>query len=187
MALVRSLPKDATLADLRRAVPELFEKLRPYGHHLMRGPSPLTAGERELVAAYVSAVNSCRFCHGTHSRVARALGIQESIVTDLSNDIELKNVSPKMKPILYYVRKLTETPSRMTEADAAAVYDAGWSDEALIHAIAVCAYFNNMNRLVEGAGIVGTPEGYTHGAKRLVEDGYLSGPGGQTTSAKQNA
>jgi hypothetical protein len=38
------------------------------------------------------------------------------------------------------------------------VYDAGWNDEALLHAIAVCAYFNNMNRLVEGAGIVGTTE-----------------------------
>ncbi len=34
------------------------------------------------------------------------------------------------------------TPSnRMTASDAAAVYDAGWNDEALLHAIAVCAYF----------------------------------------------
>jgi hypothetical protein len=34
----------------------------------------------------------------------------------------------------------------MTPAEAVAVYDAGWSDEALLHSIAVCAYFNNMNR-----------------------------------------
>jgi hypothetical protein len=63
----------------------------------------------------------------------------------------------------------------MTEADAAAVYDAGWSDQALIHAIAVCAYFNNMNRLVEGAGIVGTQDDYSRGAERLVAEGYLRG------------
>ncbi len=31
MALIRSLPDNATLADLRRADSELFEKLRPYG------------------------------------------------------------------------------------------------------------------------------------------------------------
>jgi hypothetical protein len=55
------------------------------------------------------------------------------------------------------------------------VYDAGWNDEALLHAIAVCAYFNNMNRLVEGAGIVGTAEEYSVGAQRLVEQGYLRG------------
>ena len=48
MALLRSLPEKATLADLRRTYADLLEKLRPYGHRLMRGPSPLTPGEREL-------------------------------------------------------------------------------------------------------------------------------------------
>ena len=47
MALLRSLPENATLADLRRTYADLLEKLRPYGQRLMRGPSPLTPGERE--------------------------------------------------------------------------------------------------------------------------------------------
>ena len=63
-------------------------------------------------------------------------------------------------------------PSRLSPRDADAVYAAGWSDEALLHAIAVCAYFNNMNRLVEGAGIVGTATCYEQAAERLVKDGY---------------
>jgi len=176
MTLIRSLPENATLADLRGADPELFEKLRPYGHQLMRGPSPLTPGERELIAAYVSGVNSCRFCHGTHSRAAQAFGVPEETIRTLLDDIEFAPVPDRMKPILRFVRKLTETPSRMTAADAAAVYDAGWPEQALIHAIAVCAYFNNMNRLVEGAGIVGTAEHYAAGAERLVAEGYLMGP-----------
>jgi hypothetical protein len=33
----------------------------------------------------------------------------------------------------------------------------------------------NMNRLVEGAGIVGTTEEYVMAAQRLVEHGYLRG------------
>jgi hypothetical protein len=41
-----------------------------------------------------------------------------------------------------------------------------------VHAVAVCAYFNMMNRLVEGAGIVGDPESYEVAASRLVEQGY---------------
>jgi len=175
MALVRSLPQQATLADLRRADLDLFDKLRPYGHQLMRGPSPLTPAERELIAAYVSGVNSCRFCHGTHALVAQMFGIEEGVIKGLLDDIDLAPVSDRLKPILRYVRKLTETPSRMIEADAAAVYDAGWSDQALIHAIAVCAYFNNMNRLVEGAGIIGNSDVYSTGADRLVGEGYLAG------------
>lgn len=173
MALIRSLPNNATLADLRRADSELFEKLRPYGDQLMRGPSPLTPGERELIAAYVSGVNSCRFCHGTHSQVAEAFGMNAGTIKSILDDVELAPVPVRLKPILRYVRKLTETPSRMTKEDADAVYDAGWPEQALIHAIAVCAYFNNMNRLVEGAGIIGTAEEYSAGAERLVAEGYL--------------
>jgi len=175
MALLRSLPENATLADLRRTYADLLEKLRPYGHRLMRGPSPLTPGERELIAAFVSGVNSCRYCHGAHSLVARAFGVDEAVLAASLDDIAVAPVDAHFKPILRYVRKLTETPSRMTAADAAAVYDAGWNDEALLHAIAVCAYFNNMNRLVEGAGIVGTTEEYSVAAQRLVEHGYLRG------------
>jgi uncharacterized peroxidase-related enzyme len=173
MPLLRSLPENASLMDLRQRYAELLEKLRPYGQRLMRGPSPLTPGERELIAAYVSGVNSCRFCFGAHSRVAQAFGADEGLLSVLLDDIEVAPVEARLKPLLRYVRKLTQTPSRMTEADAAAVYDAGWSDEALLHAIAVCAYFNNMNRLVEGCGIVGTPEGYDLAAKQLFEHGYL--------------
>jgi uncharacterized peroxidase-related enzyme len=150
MALLRSLPENATLADLRQTYVDLLEKLRPYGQRLMRGPSPLTPGEREFIAAFVSGVNSCRYCHGAHSLVARAFGVDEAVLATSLDDIEIAPVDARLKPILRYVRKLTETPSRMTAADAAVVYDAGWSDEALLHAVAVCAYFNNMNRLVEG-------------------------------------
>jgi uncharacterized peroxidase-related enzyme len=175
MALLRSLPENATLADLRHTYSDLLEKLRPYGDRLMRGPSPLSPGERELIAAFVSGVNSCRYCHGAHSLVARAFGIVEAVLATSLDNIEVAPVDARLKPILRYVRKLTEAPGRMTAADAAAVYDAGWSDEALLHAIAVCAYFNNMNRLVEGAGIVGTAGEYSIAAQRLVEHGYLHG------------
>lgn len=173
MPLLRSLPDNATLLDLRKTYSDLLEKLRPYGHQLMRGPSPLTPGERELIAAYVSGVNSCRYCFGAHSRVAQAFGIDDAALARMLDDLDAASVDDRLKPILRYARKLTETPSRMTEADAAAVYGAGWSDEALLHAIAVCAYFNNMNRLVEGSGIVGTVEGYEIAAKQLFDHGYL--------------
>lgn len=169
---LRSLPNDATLADLRSQYGDLLDLLRPYAERLMRGPSPFSPGEREMIAAYVSGVNSCRYCHGTHSLVARGFGIEENTFTSLMNDIDRAPIEPRLKPILHYIRKLTETPSRMTPRDAEAVYAAGWSDEALLHAIAVCAYFNNMNRLVEGAGIVGTAAGYEQSAARLVQDGY---------------
>lgn len=169
---LRSLPDNATLADLRGQYGDLFDLMRPYAERLMRGPSPFSPAQRELIAAYVSGVNSCQYCHGTHALVAVGFGIEEGTFASLIKDIDRAPIETRLKPVLKYVRKLTETPSRMTPQDAEAVYAAGWNDEALVHAIAVCAYFNNMNRLVEGAGIVGTASGYEQAAERLVKEGY---------------
>jgi len=157
MSLIRSLPENAVLSDLRSKYADLFDLLRPYADRLMRGPSPLTSGDRELIAAYVSGINSCRYCFGSHSLVARGFGIDEPVFEALMRDLDHAPVSARLKPILRYVRKLTETPSKMTTADAD-------------------AYFNNMNRLVEGSGIVGSPDEYANAAARLFANGY--GPGG---------
>jgi uncharacterized peroxidase-related enzyme len=172
MPLVRSRPENATLADLRSRYADLLELFRPYGERLMRGPSPFTPGERELIAAYVSGLNGCRFCLGVHFRVACGFGIHESVIATLTEDPGAAPLDARLQPILRYVRKLTETPTLLTPQDAAAVYDAGWDDTALVHAIAICAYFNMMNRLVEGAGIVGDAEAYGRAARGLVEHGY---------------
>jgi uncharacterized peroxidase-related enzyme len=171
MPLLRSLPDDADLHDLRRRY-DWLELLRPYADRLMRGPSPLTPGQRELIAAYVSSLNGCRYCYGSHSLVAEAFGIEPALLEHMTADLATAPVESRLKPLLSYVRKLTATPSRMTAADADAVYAAGWSDEALLHAVAVCAYFNNMNRLVEGTGISGTPATHAAAAQRLIRGGY---------------
>ena len=39
---------------------------------LFRAPSTLTRGERKLIAAYVSALNDCRYCSSSHSACAAA-------------------------------------------------------------------------------------------------------------------
>jgi AhpD family alkylhydroperoxidase len=37
---------------------------------LLRGESVLSRGEREVIAAYVSRLNQCLFCHSAHSTFA---------------------------------------------------------------------------------------------------------------------
>ena len=116
-------------------------------------PSPLTVGERELIAAYVSGLNACAYCHGAHQIIAEVHGIDPATLEGLVNDPAGSGVEARLLPILAYVRKLTQTPSRMVDADATDVFEAGWSEEALFHAISICALFNFMNRIVEGCGV----------------------------------
>ena len=41
--------------------PELREKIHAMYEVVMRGPSPLSAGQRELIAAFTSKANHCGF------------------------------------------------------------------------------------------------------------------------------
>ena len=41
--------------------PEITKHLSLYTHGVMRGPSPLSPGLRELIAAYTSKLNHCPF------------------------------------------------------------------------------------------------------------------------------
>ena len=120
-------------------------------------PLHLTVAERELIAAYVSGLNACAFCFGAHTFIARAHGIDPEAIDALMADPATAPVDAKLRPILAYVAKLTKSPAMMTEADAEAVYDAGWSEEALFTAVKTCALFNFMNRIVEGSGVAAYP------------------------------
>lgn len=174
MAYLKSLPPDAVLADVFAVFPDHAKIRMQYSEALMRGPSPLSPGERELIAAYVSGLNACSYCHGVHGATAKAFGVGEDLMADLLADIEAAQVDPSLKPILRFVKKLTVSPAKMTQADADAVFAAGWNDQALHDAVSVCAWFNSMNRFVEGHGIKGTPDYYLEASRRLHGGGYLA-------------
>jgi uncharacterized peroxidase-related enzyme len=115
-------------------------------------------GERETIAAYVSGKNACRYCYGAHKDVAGRFGVDSDLVEALMKDIETAPVADKFRVLLQYVGKLTTAPTSLTQRDADAVYAAGWSPDALYDAVAVCALFNFMNRIVEGTGVEPIPD-----------------------------
>ncbi len=157
MPVFPSIEGEPGLDKVFRRFPHTVMPLLEYHDRLLRDPSPLTVAERELIAAYVSGINSCTYCHGAHVVAARAFGVDPDLFEGLMADLETSSVDSKLKPILAYVGKLTRTPSMMTEADAARVYAAGWDEQALFDAVSVCALFNFMNRIVEGSGIKANP------------------------------
>lgn len=174
MPYLPSLPDDARVMDVMKAYPESSAPLIDYQQVVLRGPSELSAGERELIAAYVSGVNACHYCHGVHGAVAARFGIEEGLLAALLADVDTAPVRDELKPIFRYVRKLTETPSRMTQADADAVLAAGWTEKTLYDAVSVCALFNLMNRLVEGTGLTGDEAYFAAAADRLSSDPAFS-------------
>ncbi|MBK17751.1 MAG: peroxidase [Rhodospirillaceae bacterium] len=167
MPFFPSLPDDAGIGQLFSIKPGHKEGFSKFSEAVMRDDSVFSIGERELIAAFTSALNSCDYCYGGHSAIAQQHGIEKAIFESVIDDIDLAPVADKLKPILRFVRKLTVEPHKMVQADADAVFDAGWDEEALADAIWICARFNMMNRLSLGHGLNADPAMFEARAKGM--------------------
>lgn len=166
------IPENARPGLLLKPHPESGRQVMALTQTLLRGPSSLTPAERELIAAYTSGLNACTFCCDTHTATAEALGVDAGLLGSLLEDLEGAPVAERMKPILRFVRKLTQSPSRMTRADADAIFAAGWDEDAFYHAVSICGLFHYYNRLIEGYGVVSAPDYRRAVGERLAEQGY---------------
>lgn len=171
MTFLPSYP-NASLMEIFQAYPDLSQYIHQFAQELMRNNSPFTAAQRELIAAFVSSHNGCEYCRDSHTGTAIKLGQPEGLVEQLVNDIETADIEREMKPVLRYVKKLTLTPNEVAQTDVDAILSVGWDETAVVHANLVCAFFNLMNRWVEGLGIESNPQAVRQASHHLSRYGY---------------
>lgn len=164
MPFLPSLPDPAHLSDLYTKFRKNVAPLMAYTDGVLRGEGELSVGEREMIATFTSGLNACAFCYGSHQAYAELFGIDATLIDAMISDLDTAPVSDKLRPLLAYVRKLNDLPSKLVQADADAVYAAGWSEQGLYEAVQVNALFNMMNRIIEGTGVnfdyAANPEGH---------------------------
>lgn len=127
--------------------PELFGRhfLR-LGESVMRGPSDWSPGERELMGAFVSRLNACRFCSGIHEGTTSLLLGPDSGVEGLS-DWRERGFEPRITAIFELLEKVTLSPNTVGPADIEKVRATGVSDAAIADALHLCFLFNTINRI----------------------------------------
>ena len=103
MPFLPSLPDPAHLSDLYARFPENVQPLMVYTDGLLRGAGALSVGERELIATYVSALNACTFCAGSHRVYAEMFGIDAGLIDALIEDFDTAPVDERLRPVLSYV------------------------------------------------------------------------------------
>ncbi len=172
MPLFPSFASSTKVSEVMRARPHKYAAWPQIAAGVMRAPSALSPAERELIAAFVSGLNACHYCLGAHLAAAEAFGVETKLLEKLLENVDSAPVEGRLKPLFHYVKKLTVTPSRMVQADADAVFAAGWDEDGLHDAIAVCCFFSFMNRMVEGHGIDLGDAGLRALGIRLKTHGY---------------
>ena len=155
--------------------PETGKHLYELAQVLLRGDSPLTPAERELIAAYVSNRNECMFCMSSHAAAARCLyGEEKNIVDDVLADMRQSKVSNKMIALLNIAGKVQILGKEVLPEDIAAARLLGADDREIHDTVLIAAAFSMFNRYVDGlASFTPTDAAvYEEMGKRMAEKGY---------------
>ena len=156
--------------------PETGKPLYQLAQVLLRDASPLSAADRELIAAYVSHKNNCMFCMSSHAAAARCLMGEESFIVDeVLADMQKADISDKLKSLLVIAGKVQISGKAVTEEDITAAKALGATDREIHDTVLIAAAFCMFNRYVDGLASF-TPtdsEAYAEMGKRMVEKGYV--------------
>ena len=157
--------------------PETAEPLNQLADILLRGPSTLSPGERELIATFVSSRNDCFFCQTVHGAVAAYhLNGNEQLVLEVKRDPEHAGVSDKMKALLAVASKVQRGGKEVTGEDIARARECGASDTEIHDTVLIAAAFCMFNRYVDGLGTWAPtdPDVYRQRAPITARDGYAN-------------
>src|SRR3984893_7290731 len=100
------LPGITGLLEYRQ---DTAQPLRELTQVLLRGPSGLTEGERELIATVVSNRNQCKFCTAAHTAATDILLGESETSAKVKEDIMTAPVSDKMKALLMIASQVQES------------------------------------------------------------------------------
>ena len=170
------------LRDAGETIPDILHLFRfkrrttdpliRFTEEVMRGPSPLSPGIRELIGAYVSKKNQYCFCSHAHAAAA-AQFLEPELVDEVLQDLESSRLDAAHKELFRYAGKLAENPAGITAADIGRLKDAGWSEEAIYDALTVASLFRFYNTWNAGAGVRKmTSADYVYSGKVLKRLGY---------------
>ena len=177
-----ALPKEYPgVRSLFMYSPDTAKPLNDLVQTLLHDPatSTLSPGERELIAAYTSSLNECKYCASTHGAIAKyQLGGNGDIVTAVINDPATAAISDKMKTLLKIAAKVQESGRSVTPQDIASAREQGATDKEIHDAVLIAATFCMFNRYVDGLATWAPddPAVYDAIGKQRASEGYLTRP-----------
>jgi uncharacterized peroxidase-related enzyme len=145
---------------------------------LLHARNSLTKAERELIGAYVSALNDCTFCRNSHAAIAACLlGDDDALVASVLADPERAAITPKLKALLALAGRVQQSGRAVRQEDVARARDAGAADLEIHDTVLIAALFCLFNRYVDGlaAWTPLDPDAYRQRARLTAERGYAAG------------
>ncbi|MEP7321933.1 MAG: peroxidase-related enzyme [Saprospiraceae bacterium] len=173
------IPLPDHIAGIRSLViqyPESGKYLYELVQILLRGESPLSPAERELIAAFVSYLNECSFCYNSHAAASRYLFQDQSGIVDLVlKDYASAPISDKLKALLTIASRVQVDARTVSEQDIALARSFGANDRDIHDTVLIAATFCMFNRYVDGLAttVPENLEDYIPMGERMATKGYV--------------
>jgi uncharacterized peroxidase-related enzyme len=155
--------------------PEVAQPIADLTNTLLHAPNSLTAGERELIAAYVSALNNCTFCFDSHAAIASwHFGNDEAFVKSVVTNPGTAVISDKLKALLDIAARVQQSGTLVRPIDVERARQEGATDVEILDTVLIAAVFCMFNRYVDGlaAGAPSDPNSLRERARLVAEHGY---------------
>lgn len=154
--------------------PETAKPLNALADLLLHSPNSLTPGERELIAAFVSAKNDCFFCQTIHGAIAACHFDNEKLVGAVKSNPETAAISPKLKALLAIAGKVAESGKHVLPVDIERAKANGVTDREIHDTVLIAAFFCMCNRYVDGLATWAPTDldQYRQRAARVAAHGY---------------
>jgi uncharacterized peroxidase-related enzyme len=160
--------------------PETAASLNNLVQALLYNPHPtLSAGERELIATYVSRLNTCKYCCNIHGAIAKhQLGNDGDIIQQVLNNPDTAPISKKMKALLKIAAKVQSGGKNVLSVDIESAREENATDLEIHDTVLIAAAFCMYNRYVDGLGTWQPDDDqlYDKMGEQRAREGYLTPP-----------
>lgn len=148
-----------------------FRAFRAMSNDLMKGDSPLSELEREMIAVVVSSQNRCHYCLSAHGAAVRALSGDRAFGDALVNNYRAVKLPPRHRAMLDFAAALNDPENLNAAEERGKLMRAGFCHRAVFHICAVAAFYHMTNRIAAAIDLQPNPE--------YVDIGRAGGEGGK--------
>lgn len=117
------------------------------------GKGGLTRRESELLAVVVSHANGDQYCATHHAEALDRYAKDPAWVKLVASDPAKAKLSEREAALVHYALALTKHPNKGMKEAVSALRSRGFTDEQILQATQVVAYFNFANRISLGLGV----------------------------------
>ncbi|GAA4185928.1 carboxymuconolactone decarboxylase family protein [Streptosporangium oxazolinicum] len=176
MAFISLNSDEPGVRSLFRYRPETAGPLNELVEVLLCGESSMSRGERELIAAYVSSLNECRFCFSTHAAIAAAhLDEGMPLVEQACANPSAAPVSGKLRALMDIAGAVQRGGKAVTQRHVDAARALGATDMEIHDTVLIAAAFCMFNRYVDGLATYAPDDPAVYAERARRSDGYVAG------------